>query len=282
MLETLDNQNVKRMEIESPEKDEGLLFDPEKDVTEDDWTHILETLKEADLHDDMSVPALLQNIKFLFPEKIAALKGYTGNIHTDIGIHADILEKDILEVYPLMRNIIGLKIIRPDDEDLKRINPGLLTDALRTEAGVLGGFINIHWGAKTLYPDKYQEIANEFLPTEERWQEMGRELRIMLENDNEDEFYNGVHAAGLLKILFPAEFAKFNVLSDKVWKKMRQILSDSRINRRWEEFSEIARNMKILFAKEIIINDDEWNVIMPEPEKEFVEKESAMPVQRKF
>jgi len=289
--------NIKDLTIEEPESQERLAFDPEKDLTEEDWENMKDELEICRGEGEEN------NEWFNFAKQASVMKLLDSNV--DLGIDSKTWQamNDKLDEYQeqgakLAQGIISGENLQPWKDfslmamNLKIIDPsfnfkkyGVLDDlnweGMEREladcraSGDYNEFSDQSVAMKILDPKSKIEI------NEEDWKELQRDLNYWEETgtkESDKNFFGFSRVAANMKILDPTSIH----VDEKNWEKMRNYLDrERRIYQNRHALSNQALFMKILAAKRVEATEKGLEIAMQE--KEGLESEaSIMPEKRNF
>lgn len=280
VLELNDQVNIKGITIEEPEK-RSVPFDPEKDITETDWQGMKDYARRMDKEPLENFTGYLENLKLLFPDR-----------DLDIPVSGDMVQKRKEELshtatsgvfHRLITLAESLKVISPDlfplldlyndYNEQRRYIFSTRLDPLKQESATWSDF---------LFYYKAQKIAYNGYLDKSFLQESGdKKVKEWLTGMVTDEKSWFALIAGLAdyKVLYPQEAAAFS-LPPKVWQFAHNLLARNRQREDWQNFTALALRMKILAAKDVIVNKQGVSIIMPN--QEAVKSPSSVPETRKF
>lgn len=290
VLDTLaeTRPNIKRLTLEKPQKQTEILFDPERDISPQDWEAMLKDLSRIKESDGSGVTKYYQfavDVKLLSPERYKKLEiddalwehlkksfGYAkedaqtpGGGSEELALilsHIKLLfPKKIAELYPNI-NVLS--------EDLNIIKNDLSTDSI---------YIKFIEGmpAHIITNGESSQI-----PTmKDAWDAMKTELNIQKEMRNLEYPISAME----LKIMYPIKF-RYLKLGTFDWEdikvkfnRFRNPAIDS--NYPWDFFARLAVSVYILAAESVKISDQGLEIIMPKPKEDFQEV-TPLPEQRRF
>ena len=261
-----ENINIHDLTVEEPEKQEGPYFDPETEITKDDWEHIEKKLKDMERNHYRwdELPEFGKAIKLLKPDadlNITSgiwrhlenkLQGYGKSDHTKGEIFA--------------RYAASMKIINPDFRLTKgnweNLNRALTIEKYNKNAAHIA---YLAANMKILDPEFVLDLGQEFWEEVDKTMHGYTTLPIFLE------------IAHSVKILNP----DFNLdLKQENAKGLGELLQERRDGGDWQHFAELAAQAKILTAEEVKVTDQGLEVNMHKPKLKPEPKD--LPEQRKF
>ena len=271
--------NIKDLTLEEPEKKRGLPFDPERDITEEDWEGMKnDTKKDRAEHMWYFFAKKVMSMNILLPEKMEELD--LKNEETWQGMR-DYLKKLLKEGSSsdhLVSYATAMKIIFPERFSEFYVG-GEVWEGMKNrlnrerEAANWWAFAILALEMKILFPDRSSEFLDD--TAREGMEKLLKKMR------SEKIWYNYFQQAMQAKVLFPDRAS--DLYPDKTaWKEIKEHLMRARTDSRGETFLEIAMHMKLLAAEEIKITDQGLEIIMPKENPEFKEETPPMPQTRKF
>jgi hypothetical protein len=291
-LETFDNINIQNLALEKPESRVDLPFDPERDITGEDWRKIMKYLnnnlmRNKKLLTDVS-SSLLASIKLLAPDKISP--------YTLDSRNWGVYKKEILESRE-GKGATGLtysfnkerraKILFPQYFSEIKLESLEITDLKNQCSGQKSSLL---WQQlaetlvkfKMLAPDHFAADIN----TEEMWPDLLRDAQAMREtmNDLDARHRFGWYLANL-KLVFP-QHARELPLDSQTWRQLRDTLdyyrNESADPNAEVTFASLAKDLKILSAYWASITDKgEVEIIMKAPQ-EYESTSRELPEQKNF
>jgi len=293
MLDALDKRvNIKDLALESPTKQAQVLFDPEREITRDDWSNMVNYLDR--LRNErawMVFGEMAASMKLLLPDKFATVK----------------LTNDDWEV---MKKIC-------DNERKAFLEDGQLDTNESTP---------VAFYSKILFPEKFPQVdfLDEILAgTVEQVKKDAQELFIDPEMEEyldwaalgysyvkfiKPKFYsldfspegegeaimNGLKAHDDVSIrtlasLRIADFERFKnfKLTPNQWKKEYDVLGQIRQGyspslHPLADFAVQARDLEIMAAEDIKVTDSGINIILPRTSRSLISKSPTLPQRRNF
>ncbi|MDO8618749.1 MAG: hypothetical protein Q7R49_02260 [Candidatus Daviesbacteria bacterium] len=284
ILESLNQTNIGSLNLEEPPKGPELLFDPKRDIKEDNWQLIVAFLKELG---DFGILGVLNRyqaaslLKLFSADKLITLDG---------------IDNGWLDVkFQLVKSKARLSVA---DNFLGMVNVASFR------------------AAKILYPEKFTEVGlkEEDYPGFERSvrkqikdnnaanpfiYSIVRDLKILFPNHEFDfdweglinehpQVKYGVSAASAgslarllagLRIVDENRFKKIAV-TGLMWRNFHQHLRNQTLIE--EEFTEMAANMAIIAAEEVVLTEKEFYLIPAKPKPSFTKETPPIPEMRKF
>lgn len=279
MLESLQQTNIGRLNLEEPRKD-IVSFDPSVEITDTDWNWI-----ESDLRRIAPKPDLTEFLwigsamRVLNPERASKFKEFDEVWHRvmDYELFADrgYIKKDSYQF-----TTGHIKMLYPDEFAAASWTNSLAIPAriyIRNNGGQtnllmpgLGGGLRDRKVAgllKIAFPDEIDIRERQVLEILERFKEFNTGSRLILAE------------AGYVRLLGPKDY-KMN-LKNNVWQDMRNILDQVR-GVDAASFLEDALTMSILAATEVDISNGLKLTIPKQKDPSFSEPVPALPEVRKF
>jgi len=270
--------NIKDLTIEEPESREGLPFDPEKEITEEDWGEIKEELERgrdnADLYEFVKQAA---EMKILDPEvEIRASDEEKIRMYEKI----DEWWKQYGDGLGVFSRASFLKILYPE------VNLGLpkapwesIKKLLENSRGNSpSNFLSAAVTIKLCDPNFNIDIDQE---TKELIEEK-------LKSEKETDIFRFANTAKNLKIID----SDINLgLDVKTWENLKNELDIIRRDDyydhhknpyKWRSFCELAVDMKILATEKVEVTDKGLEITMPGENKLIESEASIMPKKRNF
>lgn len=263
--------NIKNLVIESPRKpDSGLLFDPERDITEDDLRAVDERVK-ADVKNPDSfwrVVAAYADLKLLFPKRPMPVN-FNSSEYFEL-VKEVFNEGSLLEARILFPN----KAISDFTQETRDYLDEELQKAIDSASKGIYDFSDLV-GLKLFYPEAAQQLLTDKKAVKNSLYE---EIR---------RFRNGVDWVALAE---SAAFARIVLeddydlkLSAEDWQGMHKELRDSRGANAWGSFIDLASEMMILAAEKVRVTPNEGLVLtMPKPKADFRQHIPPLPQMRRF
>ena len=269
--------NIKDLTLEEPEKKKSELpFDPERDITEEDWKRVRESLLSIrqEEHPEFTYPELVKSVKILFPERVSEF-----NFDDDFLWRRTKLWSQRHGLPSLLDYVFEIKLAFPERiselnlDKLQEINKHIEVYRQRNDWAM---FASAAMKMKILFPERIAELHLD----ETAWVGMKEELEQLRTPDLWGYFAKRAMA---MKILYPEKSSELN-LDSHAWEGMKQDLEKCRAqeHKTWWHISEQAIAMKILVAEEIKITDKGLEIIMPKEKPVFKEEVPSMPQRRKF
>ena len=260
--------NIHELTIEEPEKPSELPFDPERDITEEDWEKMSNWLEDfRGQYRDWDVFS-----RYAMEMKIL---GQTKNLNLDQTAWQGMKDRlENLREIPRWGDFFslatGMKILD------QRQNLNLDQAAWQGMQNEIKGWNDI-WkrqhlslramDIKILYP------AKELGLNQANWQTM----RDGLEEARNNNWRDFSHQAAAIKVLDPkADLG----LDEAVWQDMRDELEACRKNGGWGFFCSLVMDMKILAADEVKVTENGLEITMRKPK--LTSGVPPMPETKKF
>lgn len=263
-----DHINIKDLTIEAPEKREELPFDPERDITQEDWERMKNQLKR----EIEKPPYYLDNVMNLFPERESELRvdaHYTElrrkfrNAWGRKSIR-DILRygKQFTLLFP--KKIVELRLGDPYWEEIKEI----IIERLQGDMN-LGDLVAI----KVLFPaygfpSWFEKNVLAYIDAS---------VTDCLRNMHSRRWQWIAELLAQKKILFPENEEGVDV---KTWRGMKE--SFVRYRSEASTMARLGLDMKILAAKEVKITEKGLEIVMRRPHDDFQAPSLPLPELRKF
>lgn len=275
--------DIKKLAVEEPEKKSEIKvsFDPEKEITNEDWERMKENLKNrrGDNWPNFFIRAV--EIKLLFPDRTAELRlddeRVLGAMKEGLGKYRQknkwwqfseaAMEAKIL--FPERAAELGL-----DEQARKEMKKKL--DHYK-ENKSWGEFAEQAMRVKIVFPHKASELGL----TEEFWK--NQKKRLERPRRNRYLYWGGDFAerAAVMKILFPERVPELG-LNKETWEGMEGYLVERRNHGQLANFSKQAINMKILAAEEVKVSDNGLEIIMSKEKPKLGKETPPLPETRKF
>ena len=248
-----ENINIHDLTIEEPEKQET-FFDPEKEITREDWEAMKDQLDECRRKGDV----------FSFASRAAAMKIIKPEMRIQItDAQYENIKKSLegwrkSNLSGFFQFAMSLKIIDPEFDigpyvgDQSEIRNDF--QEKKNNAFKIGEFIGMAAKAKVVAPIRVGENSIE----PETWEKIREHLR----NSRKKLTRNFTEKASQVKILNPKEDLN---LTQEDWDEMSQLLRDLRGDDMYN-FSEQAMAMKILAAEKVEITAKGLEITMPKRE----------------
>lgn len=263
-------------------KREELPFDPEKDITDEQWQKAkrrLERAKELEMWDHFARDAM--RMKILFPERVAEL-----NLDNEVWQKMKKRRESfflgrIKEWGLFFEEAAEAKILFPERVSELELDEGIYEEGKKgiealSKKGELAYLLNLVTNIKILFPEKSSELSL----NEEIWKKIEEQAQKWYEENNWGMFSGW---AASIKICCPTKMARFN-LNDRAWSGMKQEskeIYDSEDAQRKAIFLSQMMNMKILAAKEARITEQGIECTMPSGGN-FKEEKPDLPVRKRF
>ena len=263
---------MKEKSFEKIKPKEEMMFDPEKEITEEEWgkmKDVLEKDRKEGKWQYFSIQA--RAMKILFPERTKEL-----NLNQDAwqGMENEALEQLKSEFYREHKGYFAsywaadMKILFPEKTP-KFMDEGSFQgtkdelERLRKEHR-WRVFSGLAARMKILFPER----VGEFGISEDDWREMKRGFEYVRKTTKKEAFrreeywenpekqvWHGdlTREAASMKILFPERVGELN-LDKAAWQRMRKELEQYRKWGQWDDFAPDASRMKILAAKKVEVD----------------------------
>ena len=265
--------HIKDLSLDQPRKNPEGTFDPEEEITEDDWQHVKEYLekKKKESRDLFYTILCATNMKIVFPER--------SREYDDA-----VLKRIVKEEYNLEPNnhftFAEIKIITP--ELVAGSNPsyeawerhlGFTKQYIAQGDWIL--FVNRMFALFVVNPDK----ASEFSLNKETREKIAQYFKELLETGQLDTF--SFEKLAYASVLFPDEMSSLRS-SPALLERARAMLRELRTANNWGRYIQVAAAFKLLCAEKVEVTDKGLEITMPQPKEDFKEPEEPMPEQRKF
>lgn len=262
---------MKEKSFEKIKPKEEIMFDPEKEITEEEWgkmKDVLEKDRKEGKWQNFSIQA--RSMKILFPEKTKEL-----NLNQDAwqGMENEAVEQ--LKAFEehkwwfASHRAADMKILFPEktpkfmDEDSFQ---GMKDELERSRKEHRWSFFSkLAANMKILFPER----VGEFGISENDWQEMKHTLEYLRKTTKEEalrrkdywelpekQVWRGdlTRQAASMKILFPKRVGELN-LDKATWQRMQKELEQLREFGQWDDFTPDASRMKILTAEKVEVDE---------------------------
>lgn len=262
--------NIKDLVIDEPQRSK-VLFDPKKEITEDDLQHFIEYFEKFKKLSPQSSLELAAAIKIAKPEFLSRFT-LDQDILNDIAEDLEDTRKRKLWLL-FAKSAVSVKILFPDL--YKKLNLteddrlGMIQD-VQTGLGILGfERYQLAGDIAILFPDHLSSLNSQ----EDLWQGINSELSKLEEQRLWSLFAD---IAVCRRILFPG---KDTSLSEDIWLELME--KKSRIRKTsYKELSGLARDFTLLTAKDIKITKSSFEFTPQDPS--FSEAIPQLPERRKF
>ena len=275
--------NIKDLTLEEPEKKEGLPFDVERDITEEDWKKLIDTLSGYRVGGEWyEFGWQAMAMKIIFPDKFS-------DVALDETVWHEMKKRldgwrieSRWNIEGLIWHTCQMKILFPERVGELNLNEGLWEGIkiaiTRDRLGHLWrALADKLIAAKILFPEMISELHfDEF--DEEVWREIKKEMDSSRAAGNWEVFS---WRAVALKFFFPKRVQELG-LDAKAWQGMEDMLPQYQADDAQRDFAVHAMLMKLLAAEEINITDKGLEIIMQKKDPEFKEETPPMPQARKF
>lgn len=269
--------DVKKLAVEEPEKKPALPFDPEKEISLDDWRNsktYLENTRMGNYYGkwaDFGQRAMV--MKLLFPERTTELN-LKGKDWEEMKKQLETSYRHIGGEKNIINQLMALKILFP--EKFSKLKPEEYWDVMKTQLDSNWKNGNADWVGKmkVIFPERALElkIDNVFL-------------------DNAKRRLNTLKSPALLdmwalqamymKIIFTEEVAELE-LDSKDWERMKKELDTDRRHNSWEAFLRRALRMKIFAAEKVEITEKGLEIVIQKESPELKTEAPPFPEKRKF
>lgn len=264
MLDRLNQEiNTDRVVIPVPDE-KPFLFDPQKDITLQDWIQIEKELDGSQLLVS-SFARLFFNLKIINPKyqcKKNNIDWENKRVNFDMGSYSSF----VTVLLAFCFKVITQKNI------LKTTDIIELKDAVKSYADTRKWWQSAQLAArlKIFDPNINFEISSK------DWEEILIKMKGQLEKYRGKSCWDFALLGSWLKILDPK--TDFGIKNPE-WKKMREELQTCRETNKWYDFAELASALTILSAKNIVFDNEGMHLVFEEKEG-IVEK--IPPVPRTF
>jgi len=258
--------NIKDLIIETPQREQDFLFDPERDLTKEDWERMKGKLSEDCGQDELF---LLSEYMALFPEWKDEL-GIEG-LYPEIKkrFEEDWANKNV----PFIVCMAAL---------IKRIFPGE-GERIHFNDPFWEDIRNYDWNKDdstklaSFLCQKYMKVIFPSFDLDHEVEQGAKNDVTLAEKDEDWEMF--AEQAALLKLF--SKLGRRDV-SRKAWDGMKNALARFRDDGEIESFVNLASNMKILAAEEVRATDKGFEIIMQEKKKEFHPPAPSLPEVKNF
>jgi hypothetical protein len=266
--ERMQRPNIKELILGDTNKSIGLHFDPEMDLTKENWENMknfLQVIKNSQNKSNYGREA--SNLLILFPERRKEL--------------------DLLPCDELLKSIIpsSISVTLPD---VRILYPESVTDEIIEEKAEFKFNVykntfqenseyvkywtsvrsNILWEAFVLYPERFNELA--------KTENLIDTFNLAADQHKKDE--NWI-AFSKYKFFINILDNKHRPISDDEWVGMKSGWRETIFN---SDRAQLAMQMKLLAAKEVKMTEKGLQVIMPEEEIKHKIPSVDLPVMRRF
>ena len=275
-----ENINIHDLTIEEPEKESELLFDVERDITEQEWQKMKKELadrKRGSLHTFLEEA---MKMKIIFPERADEL-----TLDDEIWNMAKKLPKSTEDKGSFAAILMELKVLFPErmeeieldnrklesmGKELNRLKENIIF----TQNYSASTFFAFATRMKVVFPEEFDKLKL-LDPIEDITQSMKGYLK---EKRQLKDWQTFLPAAVNFKILYPENVDELN-LDTVFWKEIKSEMHKT--HRRGWEISDFASALKILAAEEVGVTDKGLEVNMRKSDS--AEPQSIeLPEQRKF
>jgi len=256
--------NIKDLTIEEPEKQAELPFDPEEDITEEDWISMKNTLEDfGDSKDKL----------FAFALHASQMKVIDPSFEIKIN---DKTRQKLEEQLQMKRHFKNWGDFSRFVAALKIVDPNYKPDITKDDWMGIGQELEGHRSRKHVWHFFDHALTMKIIDPK---------FDIQLNNDLR-EIVNQQIKTGKMDPSLAVDLKLFEPdldleLNSHYWELMHKKLADERDKKTWHYFSKQAMLMKILAAEKIEIDNQGLKITMP-GEKRFLEGESFIPETRKF
>jgi len=263
-----DRINIHELTVEEPEKQEGLPFDPERDITEQDWRGMRSILESWKHNDWQSFSAQAMEMKIIDPTQNLNLdqddwQGMTGCL-------ASLRDDQRFDSLAVL--VMGMKILGPEkDIGIQQDDWGAIRELLERNRGSNWWYFSfLAIRMKFVNPTKDLNI------NEEAWQGMDRQLEMYKEIHQYDSF---AKQAMNIKLLSCKKEIK---IDRSTWQGIKDLLKEYEREGNWSDFSSIASAIKILAAEKVEVTDKGLEITMPKPKKDLKPRAQPLPEVKQF
>lgn len=277
--------NVKKLSLEEPEKEpEILTFDPERDITKEDWQNMKDEIDGFRKREDwFFFASKAMEMKTLAPERVSELNLNDNDWQGMKKYLKQCREKNESE-WGKWRNFFfvaaGAKILFPErasEINLDDVAWKGSEDLIETNRGMhwWGDILKHAMEVKILAPDKGSELD---IIGEREW----RLLKMRLERHREVNNWNNFSSIAMrIKIVFPERVSELK-LDKAAWQGMRNELKKFREEDNRNGLISRAMSMKVLASEKVKVTDRGIELAMPKEKKPLKEKIPSIPEARKF
>jgi len=240
-----DRINIHELTVEEPEKPSELPFDPERDITEEDWGNMKNSLRKQSV--DIAYHAL--NLEIITPGVVRELA--LNNVDWQrMKVKLDLV-REAKNPSAFAEEATAMKILFPErsnelnlDEEIWTMLNDHLNKVYR-KGNHWYDFSHLAVEMLILFPHRAVELNL----NKEAWKGIhGELLRCVPDGDS---FYI---SAKNMKLLFPSNMNEL-VLDKKIWDALKRGLKDRKKWGDWAGFSSRVMAMKILAAEEVKITE---------------------------
>jgi len=260
-----DRINIHELTVEEPEKQEGLPFDPERDITEKGWNYLkseFESQHDGNLWFFSYTASQLKILDPLFDLRI------TPEIWESFGDSLNAIRHHTVKNWDnfsataaRMKIIDNDKNLNINQNDWRSMQQKL--DKLRKQR--LWGAFAVHAASMKILDPRI-----DFKVDEETRRDMIKEIK------NETTFASifAEHAAAMKILGIAFEVDKF------FWRMMQEELKEEQAQ--GKSFSKLAVDMKILVAEEVEVTDKGLEITMPKPKEDLKQGIQHLPEVKQF
>lgn len=266
--------NIHELTVEEPEKQTDLPFDPERDVTEEDWQVMRNELKKAEQENNWSKYAsIAMAIKILNPEIEIDLNE---RIRQGILKELNFCKKNH-NWEPFYESAVALKTLGLKD-DLNRILgedvwQGISNDLERVKNGGVLDFSHAVSFARILDPDNSHLHIDMGV---DDWKKMNEDLEKFR---NSGEWFNFSAKASNMRILDPE--IKINI-GEKDWEGIKNLLNQSRGEEEHYLFYSLVIYVKVIAAEKVEVTDQGLIITMPKKKEALKPETPSIPETKQF
>ncbi len=293
--------NIKNLSTEGLEEKTGPSFDPEKEITEEDWRHIKERIENFPVEKYLDTLNLLAEVALLLPNRKTEL-----NLSDDLFFKVQNETKQArapssFQWGRVLSEAFAVRILYPDKElelnsELYHFAINRNLSDLSSEDLAVHGIVRLALESKVVFPEKDCDVIQRVLISNHDWEV----IKTALEKLAKKEFYRDYfYFAANAKLLWPERFSEI-VVTQNMWDGMKDYLNKVRAGKKgvlngagliggaisdsnWITFVKCALSMKILAAERAYLTDKGQIVIdMGERKLDINQKIPPMPEIRKF
>ena len=298
-----ENINIHDLTIEEPEEKQEAVFDPERDITKEDWQKMKEKLERLRDSGHWSLFAkTAAEMKTLDPSLDIPLDEKTWEgIEDDLrDTREDVFEKkepDMAPYWGFFIRAMRIKTLDPSRDIYPELNKIELKESKKElkELGRSGTAIAF---GRLAIPIKALGAKVDISQYEAPWHRMLEELNYYRKSKigyGSQDFIQQdfIELATYMKILHPEKVHELMIGEDE-WEKMKTLLEKIRTVKENNQglppprkearmtFSELAMAMKILAAEEVKITESGLKITMPEKKEDLENKILPLPERRDF
>ena len=276
---------IQNLSTETPEKRSGGIFEPERDLTEEDWQWLEDTLiGKNDSFNYLTHLSALYYAKLLSPQRFEDFRTDPVVFETALKTHFETMNKH-RDMSDFFKYAVNLKM--GDPEMFKELEIG--EEAEDNMISSLKKLIH----SSSFWEQYARDVKNFLIVSPGQKTEIGfneyvkgkiaEELnRLRSDGSKVSSFDNFVELAASCRIAFPEIFSKIN-LNEYFFEKGRNRLNNLRSPRNLHlgpNFYKLALDLMILSAEEVKITKKGLKITMPI--KDYIKDKTSLPEARKF